>query len=78
LSTNNTKKNYQKKQTMMKMKFYLVVLKPQDLGSVSYKDTATNETSQKTQSIETTATIVTETFQAEEKILTKRNSRKAI
>ncbi len=42
---------------------------PQDLGSVSYKDTATNETSQQTQSIETTATIVTETFQAEETIL---------
>ena len=42
---------------------------PQDLGSVSYKDTATNETSQKTQSIDTTATIVTETFQAEETIL---------
>ena len=42
---------------------------PQDLGSVSYKDTATNETSQQIQSIETTATIVTETFQAEEKIL---------
>tara|TARA_B100001121_G_scaffold211770_1_gene185483 strand:- start:85 stop:750 length:666 start_codon:yes stop_codon:yes gene_type:complete len=42
---------------------------PQDLGSVSYKDTATSETSQQTQSIETTATIVTETFQAEEKIL---------
>ena len=47
---------------------------PQDLGSISYKDTATNETSQQTQSIETTATIVTETFQAEEKILTKRVS----
>ena len=42
---------------------------PQDLGSVSYKDTATNETKQKTQSVETTATIVTETFQSEEKIL---------
>ena len=42
---------------------------PQDLGSVSYKDNATNEMSQQTQSIETTATIVTETFQAEEKIL---------
>ena len=42
---------------------------PQDLGSISYKDTATNETSQQTQSIDTTATIVTETFQAEEKIL---------
>jgi len=42
---------------------------PQDLGSISYKDTSTNEISQQTQSIETTATIVTETFQAEEKIL---------
>ncbi len=42
---------------------------PQDLGSVSYKDTSTNETSQKTQSIDTTASIVTEEFKAEEKIL---------
>jgi len=42
---------------------------PQDLGSISYKDTDTNETTQKTQSIDTTATIVTETFVAEEKIL---------
>ena len=42
---------------------------PQDLGSVSYKDTETNETTQKTQSVETAASIVTETFQAEEKIL---------
>ncbi len=42
---------------------------PQDLGSISYKDSETNETSQQIQSIDTTATIVTETFQAEEKIL---------
>ncbi len=42
---------------------------PQDLGSISYKDTATSETSQQIQSIETTASIVTETFQTEEKIL---------
>ena len=42
---------------------------PQDLGSISYKDTLSNDTSQQTQSIDTTATIVTETFQAEEKIL---------
>ena len=42
---------------------------PQDLGSISYKDTVTNETSQQTQSIDTTATIVTENFQSEEKIL---------
>ena len=49
---------------------------PQDLGSVSYKDTATNETVQKTQSIETTATIITETFQSEEKILPKASPKK--
>ena len=42
---------------------------PQDLGSVSYKDTATSETSQQTMSIDTTASIVTEEFRAEEKIL---------
>ena len=42
---------------------------PQDLGSISYKDTNTNETIQQTQSIDTTATVITETFQAEEKIL---------
>ena len=42
---------------------------PQDLGSISYKDTTTQETTQQTQSIDTTATIVTENFQSEEKIL---------
>jgi tol-pal system protein YbgF len=42
---------------------------PQDLGSISYKDTETSETSQQIQSVDTTASIVTETFQAEEKIL---------
>jgi tol-pal system protein YbgF len=42
---------------------------PQDLGSVSYKDTLSNEITQKIESVETTASIVTETFQAEEKIL---------
>jgi len=42
---------------------------PQDLGSISYKDTESNDTEQKIQSIETTSSIVTETFQTEEKIL---------
>ena len=42
---------------------------PQDLGSISYKSTETDEKTQKIQSVETTASIVTETFQAEEKIL---------
>jgi tol-pal system protein YbgF len=42
---------------------------PQDLGSISYKDTETNDTIQKTQSIDSTSTIITEDFQSEEKIL---------
>ena len=42
---------------------------PQDLGSISYKDNETSEKSQQIQSVDTTASIVTETFQAEEKIL---------
>ena len=42
---------------------------PQDLGSISYKDTETSKTSQQIQSVDTTASVVTETFQAEEKIL---------
>ncbi len=42
---------------------------PQDLGVISYKDTETSESSQQIQSVETTASIVTETFETEEKIL---------
>ena len=42
---------------------------PQDLGTISYKDmTDTNDT-QVLQSVETTQTILTETFENEEKIL---------
>jgi hypothetical protein len=33
---------------------------PQDLGSISYKDTKTNKTSQQIQSVQSAATIVTE------------------
>ena len=42
---------------------------PQDLGTISYKDTETSENTQKIQSVESTASVVTETFQSEEKIL---------
>ncbi len=42
---------------------------PQDLGSISYKDTDTGKENQDIQSIETTNTVVTETFVSEEKIL---------
>ena len=42
---------------------------PQDLGTISYKDTETTDKSQQIQSVETTASIVTETFESEEKLL---------
>ena len=42
---------------------------PQDLGTITYKDTETSETSQQIQSVDSTATVLTETFQAEEKLL---------
>ena len=42
---------------------------PQDLGSISYKDTETDLKEQQTQSIESTTTVLTETFETEEKIL---------
>ena len=42
---------------------------PQDLGSISYKDNETGDENQKIQSIETTNTVVTETFVTEETIL---------
>ena len=42
---------------------------PQDLGTISYKDTETNLSTQQTQSIESTGTIVTEIFESEEKLL---------
>ena len=42
---------------------------PQDLGSISYKDNDKNEKSQKIQSVDSTASIVTEKFVTEDKIL---------
>ena len=44
---------------------------PQDLGTITYKDMTTNAETQVVQSVETTNTISTETFQSEEKILPK-------
>jgi tol-pal system protein YbgF len=42
---------------------------PQDLGTVSYKDMTNESDSQSIQSIDATKTVVTESFQTEEKIL---------
>ncbi len=44
---------------------------PQDLGAITYKDSETQDLVQKTQSIETTSSVVTENFVTEEKILPK-------
>jgi len=49
---------------------------PQDLGSISYKDTENNETNQKIQSVETTSSVVTETFKTEENILPNESPEK--
>jgi tol-pal system protein YbgF len=49
---------------------------PQDLGSITYKDTDNNESIQQTQSVTSTATIVTENFQSEEKILPEETPEK--
>ncbi len=49
---------------------------PQDLGSISYKDTETSLENQQTQSIDATSTVVTEDFQSEEKILPETTTEK--
>ena len=42
---------------------------PQDLGTISYKDAEPLNSSQQIQSVETTASVVTEKFQSEDKLL---------
>jgi len=49
---------------------------PQDLGSISYKDTETNLSTQQTQSIDTTGTVVAEEFGSEEKLLPNETPKK--
>ena len=49
---------------------------PQDLGAISYKDLETSETSQQIQSVDSTASVLQETFQSEEKLLPKELSPK--
>ena len=49
---------------------------PQDLGSISYKYTENNQATQKIQSVETTSSVVTETFEAEQNILPNESPEK--
>ena len=69
LSTGETTKKITKKNNDNSNEILPGSSEPQDLGSISYKDSTPSDTTQQTQSIDTTASIVTETFQAEEKIL---------
>ena len=55
--------------TTVKEKILPGSTQPQDLGTVSYKDMTNESESQSIQSIDATKTVVTETFQSEEKIL---------
>ena len=68
ISTEGSKKVTLKSKEKNK-KFLPGSSQPQDLGSVSYKDTETTQTSQQIQSIDSVGTIIMEDFQAEEKIL---------
>jgi tol-pal system protein YbgF len=69
LSTGETTKKITKKNNDNSNEILPGSSEPQDLGSISYKDSTPSDATQQTQSIDTTASIVTETFQAEEKIL---------
>ena len=68
-ATNDSSSKISLKPKINQNKFLPGSSQPQDLGSISYKDTETSETTQQLESVETTASIVTETFQSEEKIL---------
>ena len=73
LSSTNTIDTNQKMSSAPKIEKQILPgsSQPQDLGTISYKDMETSEKNQKLQSVETTASIVEETFQAEDKILPK-------
>ena len=43
----------------MKKKLLPGTSEPQDLGSISYKDMTTSETTQQTQSVDSTSTVIT-------------------
>ena len=76
LSTGEVTSKITKKNTDTELSVLPGSSQPQDLGSISYKDSSTNQTTQQIQSVETTGSIVTETFQAEEKILPKASPSK--
>ena len=68
-SSSEVNKKLTSKSKEQSEKILLGSSQPQDLGSISYKDTETDQTTQKIQSVETTSSIVTETFESEQNIL---------
>jgi len=66
INLNNEKISEPKKKTVKKLPGSS---EPQDLGSISYKDSEPTTETQQTQSIDSTGTVVTETFESEEKLL---------
>ena len=76
LSTGSVNKKLSSKSKEQSEKILPGSSQPQDLGSESYKDTETNETTQQIQSIETTSSIVTEKFEAEQSILPNESPEK--
>ena len=63
LSSSDTEKENNKEQVLPGS------TKPQDLGTISYKDMTDKNQNQSIQSVDTTKTVITENFQLEEKIL---------
>ena len=57
----------------MKKKYYQEA-QPQLLGTITYKNSETSDTSQKIESVESTASVVMEKFETEEKILPQDNT----
>ena len=51
---------------------------PQDLGSISYKDMTTSATTQQTQSVDSTSTVILESVENVEALLPEETARKTI
>tara|TARA_Y100001970_G_scaffold36977_1_gene45635 strand:- start:6181 stop:7176 length:996 start_codon:yes stop_codon:yes gene_type:complete len=66
---NNDLQNLQTNSDQKENKMLPGSSQPQDLGSITYKDTETKLMTQQTQSIDTTSSVITENFEPEEKIL---------
>ena len=73
LETGTLNEDILKKSKSKKEKILPGSSEPQDLGAISYKDTDTQQTVQEIQSVDTTGSVVTETFVSEEKILPETN-----